>query len=84
LLAPGALRARVLKTHFTSLVLMRYTLGFYEREIVEANHSITPGGARYFGVLLPKATVEHIVPAKISRGDSDAQPDEAGSVVLRR
>jgi hypothetical protein len=37
--------------HHEIVELVRYTLGFYGHEIAEENHAITPGGARYFGLL---------------------------------
>jgi hypothetical protein len=37
--------------HHEIVELMRYTLGFHQHEIAEEHHAVTPGGARYFGVL---------------------------------
>lgn len=37
--------------HHEIVELMRYSLGFYGHEIVEENHAISHGGARYFGLL---------------------------------
>jgi hypothetical protein len=48
---PEATETHVPVPHHEIVELMRYTLGFYEHEIVEEAHSVTPDGARYFGVL---------------------------------
>ena len=37
--------------HHEIVELMRFTLGFHQHEIAEEHHAVTPGGARYFGVL---------------------------------
>lgn len=37
--------------HHEIVELMRYTLGFFQHEVAEEHHAVTPDGARYFGVL---------------------------------
>src|SRR4051812_2114754 len=37
--------------HHEIVELMRYTLGFYQHEIVEEHHAITEDGMRYFGAM---------------------------------
>ena len=37
--------------HADVVDMVRYALGYYEHEIVEEHHAITPDGARYFGIL---------------------------------
>jgi hypothetical protein len=41
--------------HKDVVEMVRYSLGFYEHDIVEEHHAITPDGARYFGVLSLKS-----------------------------
>jgi hypothetical protein len=48
---PAPTDTHVPVAHHEILELMRYTLGFYQHEIAEEHHAITPDGARYFGVL---------------------------------
>jgi hypothetical protein len=48
---PAATDTHVPLAHHEIVELMRYTLGFYQHEIAEEHHAITPDGARYFGVL---------------------------------
>ena len=37
--------------HADVVDMVRYALGYYDHEIVEEHHAITPDGARYFGIL---------------------------------
>jgi hypothetical protein len=37
--------------HSAVVDMVKYSLGFYGHEIVEENYGVTPGGARFFGVL---------------------------------
>lgn len=48
---PAATDTHVPIAHHEIVELMRYTLGFYQHEIAEEHHAITPDGSRYFGVM---------------------------------
>ncbi len=54
-LTPAATDTHVPMPHHEIVELMRYTLGFYQHEIVEEHHATTPDGMRYFGVLCLKS-----------------------------
>jgi hypothetical protein len=41
--------------HHEIVELVRYTLGFFGHEITEEAHAVTPGGARYFGLMSLKS-----------------------------
>jgi hypothetical protein len=48
---PAATDTHVPVAHHEIVELMRYTLGFYNHEIAEETHAITPDGMRYFGLM---------------------------------
>ena len=48
---PPATDTHVPVAHHEIVELVRYTLGFYQHEIVEEHHAIMPDGMRYFGLM---------------------------------
>jgi len=48
---PQATDTHVPVAHHEIVELVRYTLGFYQHEIVEEHHAITEDGMRYFGAM---------------------------------
>ena len=51
LTTPAGTDTHVPVPHHEIVELVRYTLGFYNHEIVEEHHAIMPDGARYFGAM---------------------------------
>lgn len=48
---PPATNTHLPVAHHEIVELIRYTLGFYQHEIVEEHHAIMPDGMRYFGLM---------------------------------
>lgn len=48
---PEGTDTHVPMAHADVVDMVRYALGYYDHEIVEEHHAITPDGARYFGIL---------------------------------
>ncbi len=55
LVMPEATKSHVPIAHADVVAMVKYSLGFYQHEIVEEHHAVTPDGARYFGVLSLKS-----------------------------
>ncbi|MEQ9180244.1 MAG: hypothetical protein RIF44_16250, partial [Nitratireductor sp.] len=52
---PEATRSHVPIGHHEVVDMVRYSLGFYGHEVTDEAHSVTPDGARYFGLLTLKS-----------------------------
>lgn len=48
---PVATETHIPVPHHEIVELVRYTLGFYQHEIVEEHHGVTEDGSRYFGLM---------------------------------
>jgi hypothetical protein len=58
LAVPMATASHVPIPHHSVVDMVKYSLGFFGHDIVEENYGVTPDGARFFGVLSLKNTVE--------------------------
>ena len=48
---PEGTKSHVPIAHHDVVAMVKYSLGFYQHDIVEEHHAVTPDEARYFGIL---------------------------------